>query len=90
MTALLVERMGAPADGETMGEVMFRGNIDKAASDEAFEGDWFHTATRGCSSRPSRQRFRSPAHLRSKTRPLKKAVAELASRVGLYSETPHA
>jgi fatty-acyl-CoA synthase len=39
-----------PADGETMGEIMFRGNItmkgylkNAAATDEAFAGGWFHT-----------------------------------------------
>ena len=39
-----------PLDGETMGEIMFRGNItmkgylkNKAATDEAFGGGWFHT-----------------------------------------------
>ena len=39
-----------PADGETMGEIMFRGNItmkgylkNPAATDKAFEGGWFHT-----------------------------------------------
>ena len=39
-----------PADGETMGEIMFRGNIimkgylkNPAATDESFEGGWFHT-----------------------------------------------
>jgi fatty-acyl-CoA synthase len=39
-----------PADGETMGEIMFRGNItmkgylkNKAATDEAFRGGWFHS-----------------------------------------------
>jgi len=39
-----------PADGETMGEIMFRGNItmkgylkNPSASDEAFAGGWFHT-----------------------------------------------
>ncbi|MCH4247509.1 MAG: acyl-CoA synthetase [Acinetobacter populi] len=39
-----------PKDGETMGEIMFRGNIvmkgylkNKAATDEAFKGGWFHT-----------------------------------------------
>jgi fatty-acyl-CoA synthase len=43
-----------PADGETMGEVMFRGNIvmkgylkNKAASDDAFEGGWFHSGDLG-------------------------------------------
>jgi fatty-acyl-CoA synthase len=43
-----------PVDGETMGEVMFRGNIvmkgylkNKAASDEAFEGGWFHSGDLG-------------------------------------------
>jgi fatty-acyl-CoA synthase len=39
-----------PADGETMGEIMFRGNItmkgylkNKKATDEAFAGGWFHS-----------------------------------------------
>jgi fatty-acyl-CoA synthase len=39
-----------PADGQTMGEIMFRGNIvmkgylkNPAATDRAFEGGWFHT-----------------------------------------------
>jgi fatty-acyl-CoA synthase len=39
-----------PADGETMGEIMFRGNIvmkgylkNPAATAQAFEGGWFHT-----------------------------------------------
>jgi fatty-acyl-CoA synthase len=39
-----------PADGETMGEIMFRGNIvmkgylkNPAATRKAFEGGWFHT-----------------------------------------------
>ena len=39
-----------PADGETMGEIMFRGNIvmkgylkNEKASDESFAGGWFHT-----------------------------------------------
>jgi fatty-acyl-CoA synthase len=39
-----------PADGETMGEIMFRGNItmkgylkNKKATDEAFSGGWFHS-----------------------------------------------
>ena len=39
-----------PADGETMGEVMFRGNVvmkgylkNKAATDKAFAGGWFHS-----------------------------------------------
>jgi len=43
----LVER---PADGQAMGEIMFRGNIvmkgyllNPAATDKAFEGGWFHT-----------------------------------------------
>src|SRR5687767_8873784 len=45
------ETMAAvPADGETMGEIMFRGNItmkgylkNPAATAEAFAGGWFHT-----------------------------------------------
>jgi fatty-acyl-CoA synthase len=43
-----------PADGETMGEVMFRGNIgmkgylkNQAATDEAFVGGWFHSGDLG-------------------------------------------
>jgi fatty-acyl-CoA synthase len=39
-----------PADGETMGEIMFRGNItmkgylkNDAATKEAFAGGWFHS-----------------------------------------------
>ncbi len=39
-----------PADGETMGEIMFRGNIvmkgylkNTSATDESFAGGWFHT-----------------------------------------------
>jgi len=43
-----------PHDGETMGEIMFRGNIvmkgylkDKPASDKAFEGGWFHSGDLG-------------------------------------------
>jgi fatty-acyl-CoA synthase len=39
-----------PADGETLGEVMFRGNVvmkgylkNKAATEEAFAGGWFHS-----------------------------------------------
>jgi len=42
--------MPVPADGETMGEIMFRGNItmkgylkNPAATDEAFAGGWFHS-----------------------------------------------
>jgi fatty-acyl-CoA synthase len=43
-----------PADGETMGEVMFQGNIvmrgylkNPSATDEAFEGGWFHSGDLG-------------------------------------------
>jgi fatty-acyl-CoA synthase len=39
-----------PADGHTMGEIMFRGNIvmkgylkNAKATAQAFEGGWFHT-----------------------------------------------
>jgi fatty-acyl-CoA synthase len=39
-----------PADGETLGEIMFRGNIcmkgylkNESATAEAFSGEWFHT-----------------------------------------------
>ena len=43
-----------PADGETLGEVMFRGNIvmkgylkNPAATEEAFSGGWFHSGDLG-------------------------------------------
>ena len=43
-----------PADGETLGEVMFRGNIvmkgylkNPQATKEAFEGGWFHSGDLG-------------------------------------------
>ena len=43
-----------PADGETIGEVMFRGNVvmkgylkNRKASDEAFAGGWFHSGDLG-------------------------------------------
>ena len=43
-----------PADGETLGEVMFRGNVvmkgylkNKAATDDAFAGGWFHSGDLG-------------------------------------------
>jgi len=43
-----------PRDGETVGEVMFRGNVvmkgylkNEAATKEAFEGGWFHTGDLG-------------------------------------------
>ena len=43
-----------PRDGETIGEVMFRGNIvmkgylkNEKATSEAFEGGWFHTGDLG-------------------------------------------
>jgi len=51
MTVLNPETMQpVPRDGETMGEIMFRGNItmrgylkNRRATDEAFAGGWFHT-----------------------------------------------
>jgi fatty-acyl-CoA synthase len=51
MTVLDPETMQpVPWDGETMGEIMFRGNItmkgylkNPTATDKAFEGGWFHT-----------------------------------------------
>jgi fatty-acyl-CoA synthase len=52
MDPLTMQRVSA--DGETMGEVMFRGNIvmkgylkNKAATEEAFEGGWFHSGDLG-------------------------------------------
>ena len=43
-----------PRDGETLGEVMFRGNVvmkgylkNKSASDKAFAGGWFHSGDLG-------------------------------------------
>lgn len=55
MTVMDPETMiRVPADGETLGEVMFRGNVvmkgylkNKAASDEAFAGGWFHSGDLG-------------------------------------------
>jgi fatty-acyl-CoA synthase len=45
-----------PRDGETIGEVMFRGNVvmkgylkNKAATDSAFKGGWFHSGDLGVS-----------------------------------------
>ena len=51
MTVMDAETMReVPADGQTMGEIMFRGNIvmsgylkNPAATAKAFEGGWFHT-----------------------------------------------
>ena len=51
MTVMSADDMvETPADGATMGEIMFRGNIvmkgylkNPAATDKAFEGGWFHT-----------------------------------------------
>jgi len=44
----------APADGRTMGEVMFRGNVvmkgylkNKPSTDKAFAGGWFHSGDLG-------------------------------------------
>ncbi|HQS07349.1 MAG TPA: AMP-binding protein, partial [Xanthobacteraceae bacterium] len=43
-----------PADGETLGEVMFRGNVvmkgylkNPSATDKAFSGGWFHSGDLG-------------------------------------------
>jgi fatty-acyl-CoA synthase len=45
---------GVPADGRTLGEVMFRGNVvmkgylkNKASTDKAFAGGWFHSGDLG-------------------------------------------
>ena len=51
MTVLDADTMApTPADGATMGEIMFRGNIvmkgylkNPASTEKAFEGGWFHT-----------------------------------------------
>jgi fatty-acyl-CoA synthase len=51
MTVMDPETMAeVPADGTTLGEIMFRGNItmkgylkNPAATEKAFEGGWFHT-----------------------------------------------
>ena len=51
MTVMAPETMEeVPADGQTMGEIMFRGNIvmkgylkNPASTAKAFEGGWFHT-----------------------------------------------
>ncbi|MBY0558347.1 acyl-CoA synthetase [Hyphomicrobium sp.] len=55
LTVLDAETMKkVPADGETLGEVMFRGNIvmkgylkNPKATDEAFAGGWFHSGDLG-------------------------------------------
>lgn len=55
LTVLDPETMApTPADGETIGEVMFRGNIvmkgylkNKSATEEAFAGGWFHSGDLG-------------------------------------------
>jgi fatty-acyl-CoA synthase len=55
LTVMNPETMAeTPADGETIGEVMFRGNIvmkgylkNEKATQEAFEGGWFHTGDLG-------------------------------------------
>jgi fatty-acyl-CoA synthase len=46
--------MPVPADGETMGEVMFRGNVvmkgylkNRGSTDKAFAGGWFHSGDLG-------------------------------------------
>src|SRR6266511_5739274 len=45
-----ITMLPAPRDGETIGEIMFRGNIamkgylkNPAATEEAFAGGWFHS-----------------------------------------------
>ncbi|MFO1090397.1 MAG: acyl-CoA synthetase [Hyphomicrobiales bacterium] len=52
MDPVTMERV--PADGQTMGEVMFRGNIvmkgylkNKVATENAFAGGWFHSGDLG-------------------------------------------
>jgi fatty-acyl-CoA synthase len=55
MTVLDPATMGeTPADGQTMGEIMFRGNIvmkgylkNPQATEKSFEGGWFHTGDLG-------------------------------------------
>ena len=55
MTVMKADTMTElPADGATMGEIMFRGNIvmkgylkNPAATAKAFEGGWFHTGDLG-------------------------------------------
>jgi fatty-acyl-CoA synthase len=55
MTVLDAENLTeTPADGQTMGEIMFRGNIvmkgylkNPEATDKAFAGGWFHTGDLG-------------------------------------------
>jgi fatty-acyl-CoA synthase len=49
-----VSMQQVPADGQTLGEVMFRGNIvmkgylkNPRATEEAFEGGWFHSGDLG-------------------------------------------
>ena len=55
LTVLDPETMApVPADGKTIGEVMFKGNVvmkgyfkNKSASDDAFAGGWFHSGDLG-------------------------------------------
>ncbi|WP_428522534.1 acyl-CoA synthetase [Roseibium sp.] len=55
LTVLNPETMeSVPADGQTIGEVMFRGNVvmkgylkNPEATDEAFKGGWFHSGDLG-------------------------------------------
>ena len=55
LTVMDPETMASvPADGETLGEVMFRGNIvmkgylkNQTATEEAFAGGWFHSGDLG-------------------------------------------
>jgi acyl-CoA synthetase (AMP-forming)/AMP-acid ligase II len=54
-----------PADGQTIGEIMFRGNItmngylkNPQATEAAFAGGWFHTGARGRAAPPPRRQPR--------------------------------
>jgi fatty-acyl-CoA synthase len=54
LTVMTPDMKPVPADGATLGEVMFRGNIvmkgylkNKAATEDAFAGGWFHSGDLG-------------------------------------------
>ena len=57
-----------PADGQTMGEIVFRGNVvmkgylkNPGATEEAFAGGWFHPATWRCCTRTATSRSATAA-----------------------------
>jgi fatty-acyl-CoA synthase len=75
-----------PADGETMGEIMFRGNItmkgylkNRKATEDAFRGGWFHSGENISSLEVEDVLYRHPAVL---------AAAVVARPDAKWGETP--